>query len=72
MKKIKLPIHQYAINYKVSPTYPISCLVDGPLIRLWKANPNNSPKLPIEVPSLVLYYPIWGNDASRSMEGESL
>jgi hypothetical protein len=35
--------------------------IDGPPIRLWKANPNNSPKLPTRVPSLVLYRPIWGN-----------
>jgi hypothetical protein len=40
------------------------------LIRLWKANQDDSPKLATRVPSLVLYYPIWGNDASRSMERE--
>jgi hypothetical protein len=42
--------------------------MDGPLIRLWKANRNDSPELPIGVPSLILCRPIWGNDASKSME----
>jgi len=56
------------MQYKVSPIDPIRSLIDGPLIRLWKVNPNGSPKLHVRVPSLVLYCPIWGNDASRSME----
>jgi hypothetical protein len=40
------------------------------LIRLWKANPNGSPKLPTRVISPILHHPIWGNDASRSVERE--
>jgi hypothetical protein len=42
--------------------------IDGPLIRLWKANPDGSPNLPIGVPNLVQYHPIWGDDASRLVE----
>jgi hypothetical protein len=56
------------MQYKVSPIDPIRSPIDGPPIRLWKVNPNGSPKLHAKVPSLVLYCPIWGNDASRSME----
>jgi hypothetical protein len=41
-----------------------------PLIRLWKANPNGSPKLPTKIPSLAPYHPVWGNDVSRSLERE--
>ncbi len=44
--------------------------IDGPLIRLWKANLDSSPKLPIGVPSLAIYCPIWGNDTSRLVEKE--
>jgi hypothetical protein len=29
--------------------------IDGPLIKLWKANPDGSPKLPNVVPSPILY-----------------
>ncbi len=43
----------------------------GHPIKLWKVNPNNSPRLPIRVPSPILYRPIWGNDASKSMEREN-
>jgi hypothetical protein len=39
-------------------------------IQLWKVNLNNSPKLPIRVPSPILYRPIWGNDALKLMERE--
>jgi len=56
------------IQYKVSPIDPIRSPIDGPLIRLWKVHPNGSPKLHVRVPSLVLYCPIWGNDASRLVE----
>ncbi len=42
--------------------------IDGILIRLWKANPNSSPKLSIRVPCPLLCHPIGGNDASRSVE----
>jgi hypothetical protein len=59
------------MQYKVSPTYPMWSLIDGLPIRLWKANPNNSPKLSIRVPSHVLYHPMWGNDALRSVEREN-
>ncbi len=55
---------------KFSPTNLMWSPIHGPLIRLWKANLNNSLKLPIGVPSLVLYCPIWGNDASRLVERE--
>ncbi len=58
------------MQYKVSPTYPIRSPIDGPPIQLWKVNPNGSPKLHPRVLSLVLYCPIWGNDASRSMGRE--
>ncbi len=56
------------MQYKVSPTYLMWSPIDGLSIKLWKANPNSSPKLFIRVPSHVLYHPIWGNDALRSME----
>ncbi len=39
-----------------------------PLIRLWKVNPNGSPKLLMGVPSLVIYCPIWGIDPSKYVE----
>jgi hypothetical protein len=58
------------MQYKVSPIDPVLSWIDGPSIRLWKANPDGSPKLPTRVPSFVLYYPIWGNDALRSIERE--
>ncbi len=60
------------MQYKVSPIDPIQSLIDGPLIRLWKANLNGSPKFPIRVPSLILYRLIWGNDASKSVEKKKL
>ncbi len=44
--------------------------IDGPSIKLWKANLDGSPKLPTIIPNLILFCPIWGNDASRLMEGE--
>jgi hypothetical protein len=40
------------------------------MIRLWKVNPNSSPKSPIRVQSFVLYHPIDGNDALRLVEKE--
>jgi len=58
------------MQYKVSPTNPVWSSINGFQIKLWKINSNNSPKLFTRVPSLVLYYPIWGNDASRLMEKE--
>jgi hypothetical protein len=58
------------MQYKVSPTNLIWSPINGPPIRLWKANPNNSPKFPTRVPSPILYHPIWGNDALRSVENE--
>ncbi len=58
------------MQYKVSPIDLVWSLVNGPPIRLWKTNLDNSPKLPIGVPNLVLYRPIWGNDASRSLKKE--
>jgi len=59
-----------AMQYKVSAINLVWSPIDGPLIRLWKGNPDGSPKLPIGVPSFVLYHLIWGNDASRSVEKE--
>jgi hypothetical protein len=41
-------------------------------IQLWKANANGFPKLPIGVPSLVPYCPIWGHDVARLVEKEKL
>ncbi len=58
------------MQYKVSSTYLVQSLINGPLIRLWKTNPNSSPKLPIRIPNPILCRPIWGNDASKSMEKE--
>ncbi len=43
-------------------------MIYGPPIRLGKANPNNSPKFLTRIPTLVLYHPIWGNDALKSVE----
>jgi len=54
----------------LSPIDPIWSLINGPLVGLKKANPDDSLKLSTKVPSLVLYRPIWGNDALRSMERE--
>ncbi len=56
------------MQYKVSPIDPMWNPIDGPLIKLWKANLDGLPKLPSRVPSPILYYPICGNDASRPME----
>ncbi len=58
------------MQYKVSPINHVWNPIDGPLIRLWKTNLDNSTKLPTRVPSPILYRPIWGNDASRLMEKE--
>ncbi len=41
------------MKYIVSPTDPVWSPIDGPPIRLWKATLDNSPKLPIRVPSLI-------------------
>jgi hypothetical protein len=46
--------------------------IKGLAFQLWKANLDGSPKLPIKVPSLVLYCPIWGHDAMRLWRGKSL
>jgi hypothetical protein len=45
------------MQYKVFPTNFVWSLVDVPLIRLWKANPDGSPKLLMSVPSLFLIAP---------------
>jgi len=58
------------MQYKVSPIYLVWSPINGPLIKLWKANPDGSPKLPTGVPSHVLYHPIWGNDALKLMQKE--
>jgi hypothetical protein len=58
------------MQYKVSPTNMMWSPINGPLIKLWKTNLDGLPKLPTGVPSLVLYLPIWGNDALKSVERE--
>jgi hypothetical protein len=52
------------MQYKISPIGSVWRPTNGSLIKLWKCNLDGSPKLPIGVPSLVPYYPIWGNDMS--------
>jgi hypothetical protein len=47
------------INHVCNPTYALP---------IRKANPYGSPKLPMGIPSHVLYCPIWGNDPLRSTE----
>ncbi len=59
-------------NTKFPPQDHVWSPINGPSIILWKANPNGSPKLPTGVPSLILYHPIWGNDASSLMERKKL
>jgi hypothetical protein len=56
------------MQYKLSPIDLVWSSIDVLLIRLWKANANGSPKLPIIIPSLVSYHLIWDNDASRLVE----
>jgi hypothetical protein len=56
------------MQYKVSPTDHVWSLVDVLMIRLWKANPNGSPKLHVGVPNLVPYHPIWGINPSKFVE----
>jgi hypothetical protein len=46
--------------------------MDGPPTKLWKVNPNGSPKLPIGIPRLVPYCIIWGHDALRFVEKENV
>jgi hypothetical protein len=54
---------QPMMQYKVSLIGSVWSPMDGPLIKLWKVNPNGSPKLPTKVPSPIPYHLIWGNDA---------
>jgi hypothetical protein len=56
------------MQYTVFPTYLVWNPINGFTIRLWKVNPNGSLKLLTRVPRLVLYRPIWNNDASRLVE----
>jgi hypothetical protein len=58
------------MQYKVSPKDHVWSPIDGPLVILWKANRNGSPKLPNIVPRPILYRPIWSNDALRLVEKE--
>jgi hypothetical protein len=58
------------IQYKVSLIDHVWSPIDGPPIKLWKPNPDGSPKLRTMVPSPILYHPIWGNDALRLVERE--
>jgi hypothetical protein len=56
------------MQYKVSPIDPIWSPSDVLLIKMWKTNPDGSPKLPMNVPILVPYCPIWGIDPLRFVE----
>jgi len=58
------------MQYKVSPTNLVWSSINGSQVKLWKVNPNGSPKLLIRVPILILYCSIWGNDALRLVERE--
>jgi len=58
------------MQYKVSPTVAFGVPHRGVQSNLWKANADGSPKLPIGVPSPVLYHPIWGHDVVRLAERE--
>jgi len=58
------------MQYKVFPTNPIWSPINGFQIKLWRSNPNGSPKLLTRVPSHIHHCPIWGNDASRLVERE--
>jgi hypothetical protein len=58
------------MQYKVSPINSIQSPMDGPPIQLWKASLYGFPKLPIKVPNLVPYHPIWGHDGVRSVKRE--
>jgi hypothetical protein len=60
------------MQYHVSPIDHVWNPIDGPLIRLWKANLDSSAKLLIGVPSPILYHPIWGNDASKLVERKKI
>jgi hypothetical protein len=53
-----------------SSTNNIWSPIEAPPIQLWKANVDGSPKLPIIVPHLVPYHPIWGQDVMRLVERE--
>jgi hypothetical protein len=46
------------MQYHVSPIDHVWSPIDGPPIRLWKTNPDNSLKLLTGVPSPILYRPI--------------
>jgi len=56
------------MQYKASPTDHVWSPIDGPLIRLRKANLDSSPKLPTRVPCPILYYPIRGNGVLKLVE----
>jgi hypothetical protein len=58
------------MQYKVSLTDNVWSPTERPSIQLWKANANGSPKLPIKLPNLIPYCPIWGHDVVRLVERE--
>jgi hypothetical protein len=58
------------MKYKVSPIDSVWSPIDGPLIKLWKVNPDGSPKLPTKVPSPIPYHLIWGNDVFKFVKRE--
>ncbi len=43
------------VQYKISPTNPVWSPKDALPIRLWKVNPDGSPKLPMGMPSPIPY-----------------
>ncbi len=60
------------MQYKVFPIYPIWSPANAPLIRMWKVNPDGSPNLFMNVPSLVLYCPIWSIDSLKFVGRQKL
>ncbi len=67
-KKLVDSMGWHVMQYNVSPIDFIRSPTNVPLIRLWKANPNGLTKLPMSMPSPIIYCPIWGIDPSKSIE----
>jgi len=58
------------MHYKVSLIDAMWSPKDGLAIQLWKCDDQGHPKLLTRIPKLVPFHPIWGNDASKSIEKE--
>ncbi len=58
------------MQYKVSPTNALWSPKDGPSIWLWQAVDSGHPKLLQGLPNHVPFCPIWGNDATKSIDKE--